>query len=380
MGVFDIRFKTLVVFVTVLGAIVLIVPQLLTLNAPSAANCPHKPDKECPSSGIASNPILKFKNRKNQEVHGVFDTAIEIQEMNITVRYMENGENVPLNIFLMGSNTVPPFIATLAHPKEEAASSDVYKNGDMEIPTRLMFQWLLEKECSKDIGAQLVVDAGANLGYFASYSAAMGCSVIAFEPQPRLLPIISTSAHVNGVANRFKLYNNIISDNPSDRLKIRYVRSSCWGCSVVSPATADEKNTKDTFIIDATRIDSKVNRDVLLLKVDVEGYEVLAIESAVGVFEKHSIQHLLVEWSPRRWPHALDRGTKLLEDLYDRGYTIRHYNLRMYLPVGEIAKAPETFPLVGPAWEIPRDKLGAMNQYLKDNGYGEANMWITKRH
>ena len=37
-----------------------------------------------------------------------------------------------------------------------------------------------------------VVDAGANLGYFATYAGVLGCSVIAFEPQPRLIPIIST--------------------------------------------------------------------------------------------------------------------------------------------------------------------------------------------
>lgn len=384
MSILDVRFKTLLSFLTLIGALVFIVPYLLQLNtegnplAKGGDLCPKRPEKECPVGLSATTPMLTFINRKQQRVHGLFDTKITIKEMNISVNYIENGQTVAMDIFLMGSNTQPPFVATLAHPTLEAASSDVFKNGDMEIPTRIMFQYLLEQECSKEIGKKLVVDAGANLGYFATYSAVMGCKVIAFEPQPRLIPIISTSAQVNGVDGRFTLHNNIISNNPQDRLKIRYVRSSCWGCSVVSPASADEENTKDTFIIDSTRIDAKVNEDVWLMKVDVEGYEVLAIESAEKVFNTHSIEHILVEWSPKRWPHPLERGTKLLENLYDKGYKIYHYNLRMYLPVGDVAKPKEELPLIGPVWEIPRDKLGAMNEYLSKNGYGEANMWITK--
>jgi len=348
--------------------------QLLQLNTEE-----HPLLVKTPSPAIStSTPMLTFLNRRGQRIPGLFDTHIDIKEMNISVNYIENGETVSMDIFLMGSNTQPPFVATLAHPTLEAASSDVYKNDDMEVPTRKMFQWLLEEACSKEVGKKLVVDAGSNLGYFATYSAVMGCRVVAFEPQPRLIPIISTSARVNGVDHRFKLHNNIISDNPKDRLKIRYVRGSCWGCSVVSAASPEEENTKDTFIIESTRIDDKVDDDVWLMKVDVEGYEVLAIESAEKVFSKHSVQHILVEWSPKRWPHSLERGTRLLESLYDKGYKIRHYNLRMYLPIPDIAKAKEEMPLVGPVWEIPRDKLGAMNEYLSKNGYGEANMWITK--
>ena len=64
----------------------------------------------------------------------------------------------------MGSNTKPRFIATLAHPKEEAASADVYENDDMEKPTGRMFRLLLENKCLVGNKRSLVVDAGTCCG------------------------------------------------------------------------------------------------------------------------------------------------------------------------------------------------------------------------
>ena len=72
----------------------------------------------------------------------------------------------------------------------------------------------------------------------------------------------------------------------------------------------------------------------------------------------------------------MERGTKLLEDLFDKGYKIRHYDLRMKLPREWVHE--ETWAIVGKTWEIPRDKLKAMNEFLLQDNYGEANLWISK--
>jgi len=221
-----------------------------------------------------------------------------------------------------------------------------------------------------------VVDAGANLGYFASYAGIMGCRVIAFEPQPRLLPIINTSILVNQLTDRFTLYNNIINVDKVDRLKIVYANGVCTGCSAVSKASPGETNQPGSFIIDAIRIDEVVKDDVLLMKVDVEGYEVLALESAKGVFDNYNVMNILVEWFPSRFPHGHERGTKLLEDLVDKGYTIRHYDLRNQVP-REWTKE-ENFPIAGKTWLIPKDKIKDMNEFLMKANYGEANLWLSK--
>ena len=157
----------------------------------------------------------------------------------------------------------------------------------------------------------------------------------------------------------------------------------------ISEAKPGEKSGNGNFIIEAIRLDNIIPRDVLLLKVDVEGnivtiflflcsgFEVIAIESAHNIFEQYKISNILVEWTPNRWKHGIERGTKLLERLYDMGYTIRHYDLRNILP-STIANNRKDFPIAGTTWEIARENLGSMNEYLIHNGYGEANLWLSK--
>jgi len=52
---------------------------------------------------------------------------------------------------------------------------------------------LLKEKCKEDPNA-LVVDVGANIGYFALYAAKFGCRVEAYEPTP----IPSTFVEVAG--------------------------------------------------------------------------------------------------------------------------------------------------------------------------------------
>jgi len=114
------------------------------------------------------------------------------------------------------------------------------------------------------------------------------------------------------------------------------------------------------------------------MKVDVEGFEVLALESAEGLFKNYNIKNILVEWFPERFPHGVERGTKLLEDLYDQGYKIRHYDLRFNLPQEWVTK--EEWEIGGRTWLVPRDKLKDMNEHLKKAHYGEANLWFSKEY
>ncbi len=109
----------------------------------------------------------------------------------------------------------------------------------------------------------------------------------------------------------------------------------------------------------------------------IPGFEVIAIESAHGIFEEKRISNILVEWTPNRWKHEIERGPKLLESLYDMGYTIRHYDLRNILP-DTLAGPMKEFSIAGRTWEIKRENLGPMNKFLLHNGYGEANLWISK--
>ena len=184
-----------------------------------------------------------------------------------------------------------------------------------------------------------------------------------------------------GMKERVKIYNNIINTDTSQKLKIIYNTASCWACSYVSPAGPNEQGGQNEFIIPAIRLDQIIKEDVLLLKIDVEGYEVRALESAFEALRTHDVGNILIEWAPKRWGslHPIQSGTQILEQIYDLGYRIYHYDLRMEYP--QTGLTMQEFPGRVRAWEIPRQKLGHMNDYLaKEASYGEANLWITKEY
>ena len=54
--------------------------------------------------------------------------------------------------------------------------------------------------------AGVVVDVGANLGYFSQLSLSLGYEVVAFEPQARALPYLAATAARNGNGPRFHLF------------------------------------------------------------------------------------------------------------------------------------------------------------------------------
>jgi len=243
----------------------------------------------------------------------------------------------------------------------------------------------------------LVLDVGANLGWFTSYSSAAGCKVIGVEPQPRMLTLINVTLGLNDMNSRLDKYsndaankkyptmrdrvtilNNIVNTDTSQRLKIVYNNGACWACSWVASAGPEEQSTNEQFVIPPIRLDSVIKQDVLLMKIDIEGYEVRALESAWSSLQKYNVKNILVEWTPKRWNglHNLDKGTQMLEQLYDIGYTIRHYDLRMEYPKEGLATISYKS---GMAWEIPREKLSHLNQYLTNQAsYGEANIWFSK--
>lgn len=127
-------------------------------------------------------------------------------------------------------------------------------------------------------------------------------------------------------------------------------------------------------------MDDIVHEDVLLLKIDVEGFEVHALKSAQNLFKNHKVRNILMEWNPARFPRAettIEESTSWLERLSMDGYVIRHYELRMAYPRQGLPET--TFPYVGKTYEIPPEKVRHFNEWLYEHK-AEANIWLTKRY
>ena len=105
-----------------------------------------------------------------------------------------------------------------------------------------------------------------------------------------------------------------------------------------------------------------------------------ALESALPALKKYRVPNIVVEWFPRRWDWngiSVSRGIALLEQLHDMGYKIFIYNLNLQYDVKELRQIKVGGGII---WEIPREKIAHMHEYLMDPNkasYGEANLWLS---
>jgi len=180
---------------------------------------------------------------------------------------------------------------------------------------------------------RLVVDVGSNTGFFALLAAASGCRSVAFEGAPLIADVLKISRDVNGFGDRFTIINRIVSHE-------RQVAWNGWNAVAASDVKQFEASaiskTKPNAKRDgspmkmvneggAVAISDVVSSDVLYLKMDVEGHEPSAYESARRVLEEHTVFYLLFEVTYYAAPHFThDSYRPMLTDLLRRGYRLYH--------------------------------------------------------
>ena len=121
------------------------------------------------------------------------------------------------------------------------------------------------------------------------YAAACGCEVFIFEVQPNMVDLIRTSAALNNFStSRVHIMQNAVSDLPSNS-KLTFSRQG--GSTTVSNGTL----SVSTIRLDDIKWPSRSS--ILMLKVDVEGFELNVLRSAEKLFREKRIHHLIFEYT-----------------------------------------------------------------------------------
>jgi FkbM family methyltransferase len=155
--------------------------------------------------------------------------------------------------------------------------------------------------------ARLVVDAGANLGYFSQLALGLGFEVAAFEPQARAQPYLAATAARNGNGARFHLHACALG---SVRGRARMEASEQWetarpasvaplqaallGAAALPPpagqGAAGAASVPMVLLSDVLR----VGVPIALLKVNVEGTE-RGVLAGVSRALLRGVRNVLVE-------------------------------------------------------------------------------------
>mmetsp|Transcript_5720 Transcript_5720/g.12635 ORF Transcript_5720/g.12635 Transcript_5720/m.12635 type:complete len:565 (+) Transcript_5720:140-1834(+) len=240
------------------------------------------------------------------------------------------------------------FLFAYTDPTKDYDVSRSMEHGrSVELGITKIFYKIFENRCIKQDGTRsLFVDVGSNFGWFSLVAAAMGCRALAFEPVPHFHAFLEYSVHVNGYAKLVDMRTNVVSHETGKTMKMVVPNKGIWGTAGIEGSNIDSsiKSEYETHHVPSYTLDELVKEDVILMKVDVEGWEWSVMQGARKMFSKYNVENIVMEYSPgvpeRSYNHeAIIATVQMLIDMCDRGFRIGHIEDR-----GAVSEFPQALP------------------------------------
>ena len=151
----------------------------------------------------------------------------------------------------------------------------------------------------------IVLDIGANIGYFTLIMAKQCKQVYAFEPQPRNFHTLKKNINLNQLSN-VKLYNMAVAETTGEATL--HLCEGIRGMHRIYPSRWYNEGKTE---VETVRI-SDIIHDADFIKMDVEGAELGALKGMKNLFNNEGIT-ILMEFHP---PSIEEYGSKPRE-IYD---------------------------------------------------------------
>jgi FkbM family methyltransferase len=196
----------------------------------------------------------------------------------------------------------------------------------------------------------LVVDVGANFGFWALAAANKGCSVIAIEPISPTRDLLVANATRNGLEHQLEVVSDAVSDAIGELAMMIPVGETGHASAHPEPAANYER-----FTVATTTLDDLIgDRHVRLLKVDVEGHEVHVLSGAKRILSQGSVDYVMIEIVDEHLQRAGSSAASLCQLLTDSGF-----DLVRWIPVndGQFPHRRGRLPLISEIGDRPGDAL-----------------------
>jgi len=181
--------------------------------------------------------------------------------------------------------------------------------------------------CSADAAGQrpVVLDIGANEGFFGLLATAWGCRAVFFEPQPGCQKMIRAAFARNSFSpSTARLVPHPVAEPPAV-INVSADVQLCLGgwpfhSSVKRTSSSLERPPRElarffesdrTFNVTSVDLSDRVlfdpdaietaGREIMLAKVDVEGGELSVLRAMLPLLRRRRVRHLVVELTPGWW-------------------------------------------------------------------------------
>jgi FkbM family methyltransferase len=216
----------------------------------------------------------------------------------------------------------------------------------------------------------LILDVGANSGYYSFISAALGCSVVAFEPQPGCLRRIVPAIEFNRFHEAIRIVQHPVGF--PQRAPVAVSPNGCRGDLQLPPGT-ETRNTlpSDAHMVRFTTVqnalqNSERSKRIALIKIDTEGAEGMVLSSLMPYMDR--IDNLVVETTPWRWPLVSNMTRVAVADVY-----------ASLLDQGRFAMAYIHSPIAPARWiKTPKQMHRYIGTTMSLDFWGMVDIWFGR--
>jgi FkbM family methyltransferase len=162
-----------------------------------------------------------------------------------------------------------------------------------------LFKRIYSQHCRAVSPRSVVVDVGGLLGDFSLRAASAGCSAVCFEANPVFADLIRAAVVVNGFELDMAVVHGAIGE--VDGAVLFFVPGDHGGTGAFfpEPLPAAAAAAGSQISVPSYRLDRAISatQDILLVKIDVEGFDVAAVRSLEGHLHSGRVKHLIFEYT-----------------------------------------------------------------------------------
>ena len=213
-------------------------------------------------------------------------------------------------------------------------SAQLHHRGTWDEYILAVFRHVLQGVPRSARPQQLVVDVGANIGFFSLVAASYGARTISFEPMRFNLDRMLASIERNpGFRTRMQVYNAAVS-NAHQAVTLKPTSATTNAGNFFVQVTSESEAAIDfstvlgeygVDYVNSITLDDVLDEDVLLMKIDVETYEPFVVDGAYNLLCHNIVRHVILEVNKNQ--DAAHGGAcpaqRMLQWMRDLGYDAR---------------------------------------------------------